>query len=183
LRLDFTALATRGRAKPRRQSYRVARCATRRRCLRLAPAKEEKGDFRRGDSLARTRNRRLHVGVPARRRSAAAASTGCGSRATVRSLSSRNILRWHAPNFRRLGVSGIPPDARRGQGSSRVDRSLVCGTHGSDLRVGSGDGERVLAICFRVDVRLIRTPARVGPPVYRKRRSSARSASVRGDFL
>ena len=69
-------------------------------------------------------------------------------------------LRRQAQHVRRLGLSRVPADARRGEGSGRIDRHLLRRAHGSDLRVGSGDGEGLPAIRLRMDVRLVRTPAR-----------------------
>ena len=104
---------------------------------------------------------------------------GGGPRAAVRSVRPGNRPRRQPGNVRKLGVSDVPPDARRGEGSSRVDRHLLCRADGSDLRVGPGDGESLPAIRFGVDVRLLRTPARPGPAVHRKRRSQAGRASLR----
>ena len=63
-------------------------------------------------------------------------------------------------DVRRLGVSGVPPDARRGEGPGRTDRGLLCRAHGSDLRVRPGDGEGVPAVRLGLDVRFVRAAAR-----------------------
>ena len=140
---------------------------------------KRKADFRRGRLLAGPGHRRLHIGIPAHRRAAAAASAGCASGAPLRSLPSGNRPRGQTAVFRRLRVSALPPDARRGEGSGGADGGLLRRAHGFDLRVGPGDGERQSAICFRVDVRLARTPARPGAAVHGKRRSGAGRASLR----
>ena len=81
-------------------------------------------------------------------------------------------------NQRELGVSVVPPVARRGEGSSRVDRDLVCGPHGSDLRFGRGDGESVPCNTSPVGCSdSFGLRARPGAAVYRKRRSQAGRAS------
>ena len=68
------------RRKPRYPPHRLARFASRRRRLRLAAAQEEQGDLRGRDPFARSGHRRLHLGLPAHRRPAAAALAGGRSR-------------------------------------------------------------------------------------------------------
>ena len=144
---------------------------------------KKKVDLRRGDSLPGAGDRRLHVGIPADRRAAAAAAAGRGPPAALRAGPPGDRFRRQAADIRRLGVSGIPVDARRGKRPGRVDRDLLRRAHGFDLRVGSGDGKGLCAVCLRLDVRFLRTAARPGAPVHRKRRPEARRASVRGPLL
>ena len=54
-----------------------------------------------------------------------AAFARIGARTTIRSRSPGHRSRRQTRNLRRLGVSGFPPDARCGEGPSRVDGDLV----------------------------------------------------------
>jgi hypothetical protein len=113
------------RREPRHPAPPMARFAARRRHLRLAPARQEEGDLRRGHPVAGSGHRSVHRGIPADRRAAAAALAGGGAGATVRGLAPGSIPRRQARIVRRMGVSVVPTDARRGEGSSRVDRRLL----------------------------------------------------------
>ncbi len=128
---------------------RVARLAARRRHLRLAATEEEQGGLCRGHPLAGAGDRGLHGSVPADRRPAAAALAGVRSRPTVRAGSPVHRAGWQTRHVRRLGVSGVPADARRGEGSSRVDRHLLCRPHRPDLRIRPGVWKKRTGNMFR----------------------------------
>src|SRR5580658_70829 len=78
-----------------------------------------------------------------------------------------------------MGVSGFSTDARGGERSSRVVCGFLCGAGGSDLQIGRGDGEGVLAIRFGMDVSHTGAAAGFGSAVHRKRRRETRWTSVR----
>ena len=104
----------------------LARFAARRRRLRLAAAHEEKGTSAAAILSLALGDRGLHVGVPAHRRPAAAAFAGGGVRSgSTLSPGRRQFGRWQAQLLRRLGLSGVPSDARCGEGSSGIDRGLL----------------------------------------------------------
>ena len=71
-RIRFAAAIARG--EPRRKTHPLARFAARRCDLRLAAALKKESDFGRRDPVARACDRRLHLGLPADRRPAAASS-------------------------------------------------------------------------------------------------------------
>ena len=158
----------------------VARFGARRCGVRVAATGEAEGDVGGGGALAGAGDRCLHVGIPADRRAAAAAAAGGAFGAAVHAVSRGDRDSTGSRDGRRLGVSGVPADARGGEGSGRIDRGLVCRTGGRDLQVGPGDGEGVPAICFGLDVRSVRNAAGAGAAVHRERRFEAGRASVRG---
>ena len=125
-RRAFGSGAAAARREPRCPADRLARFAARRRRLRLAAAHEEKGDLRRGDPVAGAGDRRLHVGLPADRRPAAAALAGGGARSgCTRSRARESVPTASPQSYDGWAYPVVPPDARRGEGSSRVDRDLA----------------------------------------------------------
>ena len=170
--------AAAARREPRRPAHPVARFAPRRRRLRLAAAHEEQSDLRGGDPVAGPGDRRVHLGVPAHRRAAAAAfagsrrRSGCTrlpARQSVPTASSKSSTAGRIRMFRLMRAA--VKDQAELIAISYADRTDL--TYGSD----AGDGESVPAICLGLDVRLLRTAARAGTAVHRKRRSEARRAS------
>ena len=87
--------------------------------------------------------------LPVRTRSGC---TRCLARASVSMASVRTCDSWAYPAFRLM----------RAAVKDQAELIAVSYTraHGSDLRVGSGDGESLPAIRLRLDVRLVRTAAR-----------------------
>jgi hypothetical protein len=97
-----------------------------------------------------------------------------------RTLDSSNNFWLH---HRDLRVSAVPTDARRGEGSSRIDRGLASKSVGSDVSVRPGDGEGPRTVRLRVDVRIVRAAACVRTATHRGRRPQARRASIRSALL
>ena len=154
------------------RARRLARFAPRRRRLRLAAAHEEQGDLRRGDPVAGPRR-----SAPAPRHSGSSTRCCCGpcrwpSPSGCTSLARQGIgfdgkLQtfdgWAYPVFRQMRAA--VKDQAELIAISYAERTDL--TYGSDQEMEKA----YRAIRFRLDVRLVRTPARAGAAVHRKRRS------------
>ena len=136
---------------------RMARFPACRRRFRLAAAHEQKGDVRGGDPVPGAWDGRLHIGLPADRRTAAAPFAGIPSGASIQRGFCGGGRGCAGIDVRQLLVSDVPPDARSGEAASRVGSGLVCRPDRSDLRTRRGDGEGVPAVRFGLVVRFVRT--------------------------